>query len=87
MASDWARKKAEEIGGPPSGVCAIAAALDEAQERGAQRERWECAHLQELDGSRVARDDDGKPNAWNTQLLIYAAIAARGPMLAPEEEK
>lgn len=81
MASEWALMRAlaavDVLGPKPGGswsktVEKIAAALDEARDEGAQRERWECHEAV----SHATCGDDAQ-----------YSIAARGPMRGPEEEK
>lgn len=86
MASEWARKKAEEILRTTDSTSpalaavvrelqvAIAAALDAARQEGAERERWECAKIACVPGHAMA-------------TAIYAAITARGPIRGPEEKR
>lgn len=82
--SEASRKKAEEIAeGDDALLRVVTAALDEAREEGAQRERWECHRI-------AAETPDECGEYWRScercGAHIADAISARGPMRGPEEE-
>lgn len=83
MASEWARKSAKRL--MDSFICDdVASALDEAREEGAQRERWACHQLAAMASENCGSiTDDFCPRCG---FHVADAIAARGPMLGPEEE-
>ena len=73
----------------------IAAALDAAREKGAQRERWECHRLaRACERERLSQmrtmDDFGRRDCVEAKATeatrIADAISARGPMRWREEE-
>lgn len=93
MASEWATSKAIKVWpesqwylrlGRDGDIERLAAALDEAREEGAQRERWWCRELAE-----TVTDDHRLPYTECSRCgsHIADAIASRGPMLAPEGER
>lgn len=74
----------------------LAAALDAAREKGAQRERWECHRNAERCKYERASQASSMSELGNVEAVcakaseaarIAEAIAARGPMLAPEGER
>lgn len=86
MVSEWARNSAKRL--MDSFICDdVAAALDEAREDGAERERWECHRIaSEVSKPEHYRTTTGIPSTAGADW-ITGAIAARGPMRGPEEEK
>lgn len=85
MSSEWALRRVRESHlcgyhcGDETAICCcgeIAAALDEARQEGAERERWEC--------HAIAYDLAYRIGGMSGAVAIR--IAARGPMRGPEEE-
>lgn len=92
--SDWADKKAESIlrttehTSPALGAVVrevqaiVAAALDEAEQRGAERERWECHQVAYRQAEKYAE----AAQASDACLEVRDLIAARGSMSDPDLE-